>query len=346
MYVSFCPERQLFLKKLLITTSVDHFNLSGSGSQDIRNIIPFSGKGFLLGGKLQSSLSTPPPQPTAAVTTASSSSHISSPKNLSTPSPPAESLSSPFHSGLHNKGISSIVSSIRPPIKPPVKRSVSNTKAFVNINGSPVRIPKSKDNSSCQEAKKIKQRSIEDLLSFGTSGSRSRTSNTGSKKASQTAADSSVTAVSLHSDSRTSNTSSSMSGDCSSVVSTGTRGSPAELVRSKFFNHSSGGSSSQLAGGSQASRKRAWDVHNNSATIFSFFQKTLDSDSSLKSKLPAAQQRNSTATSSSSSSTTSSLQSSSTASSSFSTVPMVSCPVCQAKVEGSKINEHLDSCLS
>lgn len=42
----------------------------------------------------------------------------------------------------------------------------------------------------------------------------------------------------------------------------------------------------------------------------------------------------------------SSTSSSSSSSSSSSVVMMVSCPVCQAKVQESKINEHLDSCLS
>lgn len=348
--------------------------LSGSGSQDIRNIIPFSGKGFLLGGKSQSSTSSSPShQPVVPVAKTTLSSPISSRKKLFTPSSPAKTLSSPVHNkGMDNKGISSTFPSVRPAsfagVKPPVKRSVSNTKVFVNINGSPVRIPKPHGSSS-QEAKKLKQRSIEDLLSspsFGESGSQSSTSNTETKKDSGTSPDSTMSATSAssifpkpqsnHSASspRTSKPSPSISSKSSSVVSTGTKGSPAKPTQSKYFNHSNGGSTSGAAVGGQASRKRPWDDRSSSATIFDFFQKTLGSDSaaqreSIKTKSPAMQQRTATTTSSSSSSTFS-LQSSaglhSVTPSSSSSALMVSCPVCQAKMQESKINEHLDSCLS
>ncbi|KAG7219619.1 hypothetical protein INR49_018957 [Caranx melampygus] len=62
---------------------------AGSGSQDIRNIIPFSGKGFLLGGKSQpSTSSSPSPKPPAPAVP------VSPPKKLLTPSPPAKTLTS------------------------------------------------------------------------------------------------------------------------------------------------------------------------------------------------------------------------------------------------------------
>ncbi|XP_041814639.1 DNA-dependent metalloprotease SPRTN [Chelmon rostratus] len=314
---------------------------SGSGSQDIRNIIPFSGKGFLLGGKSQSSTSSSTSD--TPVVPASSSLLFS----------PADGLSPPARSGPDHKGTSSTFPSIRPATstgqKPPVKRSVSNTRVFVSINGSPVRIPKSCSGSS-QEAKKIKQRSIEDLFSSRSprkSMSQSSTSNTGTERDSLTSAN------------RTSASSSSSlfpkrdsASSPRTVVPSGTKGSPAEPSQSKYFSHSDGDGATRAAGGGQASRKRPWDDRSSSAAIFSFFQKTSGSSSAASS--PAVQQR--PATTSSSPSSTSSLHSSaelhgvtpssSSSSSSSSSALMVSCPVCQAKVQESKINEHLDSCLS
>ncbi|TKS75524.1 SprT-like domain-containing protein [Collichthys lucidus] len=332
------------------------------GSQDIRNVIPFSGKGVVLGGSSQ-----PSSKPLVPVVTTSSSSLVSSPKKPCTPSSPAKSISSP----VHNKGLSGAFPSIRPAtstgLKPPTKRSVSNTRVFVNINGSPVRLSKSHGSSSSgsQEANKIKQRFIEDLFSSTSSrksGSLSSTSNTETKKDSLTSPNRAASSSfpkqqSTHSASspRTSNPSSSQSK--SSVVSTGTKGSPVKPTQSKYFNHSNGDSTSGAAGGGQPSRKRPWDDRSSSAAIFNFFTKTLGGDSaasreSAKATSPAMQQRTATATTTSSSSSTSSLHSSagphsvSSSSSSSSSALMVSCPVCQAKVQESKINQHLDSCLS
>ncbi len=338
------------------------FSLSVSGSQDIRNVIPFSGRGFLLGGKSQSSSSS------VLAVEASLFSPISSPQKLFTPSSPAKS------SGQDNKGISSTFTSIRQATstgqKPPMKRSVSNTKVFVNINGSPVRIskPHSSSSSSSQEANKIKQRSIEELFSSMSSRkslSQSSSSSTETERASLTSPTSTPAANSASSffpkqnsdqsasSPRTSNPSSSQSKH-SAVVSTGTKSSPATPTQSKSFNHSNSGSTSGAGGGGQAWRKRPRDDHSSSAAISYFFQKTLGSGSassreSEKTKTPAVQQRTATAAASSSSST-SSLHSSaaphSVTPSSSSSALMVSCPVCQAKVQESKINEHLDSCLS
>lgn len=343
-----------------LTLNLYLYSLSAPGSQDIRNIIPFSGKGFLLGGSSQ-----PSSKPLVPVVTTSSSSPVSSPKKPCTASSPAKSISSP----VHNKGLSGAFPSIRPAtstgLKPPTKRSVSNTRVFVNINGSPVRLSKPHgSSSSSQEANKIKQRSIEDLFSstsFRKSGSLSSTSNTETKKDSLTSPNRAASSSfpkqqSTHSASspRTSNPSSSQSK--SSVVSTGTKGSPVKPTQSKYFNHSNGDSTSGAAGGGQPSRKRPWDDRSSSATIFNFFTKTLGGDSaasreSAKTTSPAMQQRTATATTTSSSSSASSLHSSAglhsvSSSSSSSSALMVSCPVCQAKVQESKINQHLDSCLS
>uniref|UniRef100_A0A671VK46 DNA-dependent metalloprotease SPRTN n=1 Tax=Sparus aurata TaxID=8175 RepID=A0A671VK46_SPAAU len=276
---------------------------TSSERKDIRNIIPFAGKGFLLGGKSQSSVSSAPSQKPAVK--APSSSPISSQKTLFPPSSPANSLSPPVRPTQGSLGISNAFPPVRPATstgqKPPIKRSVGNTRVFTNISGSPVRIPKPHKGSSSSQDTKIKQRSIGEL--FGNtsprkSESQSSSSNTGTK-----------------------------------------RDTPG------------------AAGGGQASRKRPWDERSSSAAIFNFFQKTLASDSaasreSAKTNSPAMQQRTAAASSSSNSST-SSIRSSAglhtvtpSSPSSSSSALMVSCPVCQAKVQESKINVHLDSCLS
>uniref|UniRef100_A0A671VPS3 DNA-dependent metalloprotease SPRTN n=1 Tax=Sparus aurata TaxID=8175 RepID=A0A671VPS3_SPAAU len=240
----------------------------GNG-KDIRNIIPFAGKGFLLGGKSQSSVSSAPSQKPAVK--APSSSPISSQKTLFPPSSPANSLSPPVRPTQGSLGISNAFPPVRPATstgqKPPIKRSVGNTRVFTNISGSPVRIPKPHKGSSSSQDTKIKQRSIGEL--FGNtsprkSESQSSSSNTGTK-----------------------------------------RESPNNTSRE-----------------------------------------------SAKTNSPAMQQRTAAASSSSNSST-SSIRSSAglhtvtpSSPSSSSSALMVSCPVCQAKVQESKINVHLDSCLS
>lgn len=289
--------------------------------QDIRNIIPFSGRGFVLGGNSQSSTSSPAShKQVAPVANTSSPNSVFSPKKLFAPSSPNKALGSPVHSSLDDKGKRNAAASSRS-----VKKSVANTKVFVNINGSPVKIPKSRSNASDKDATNARQKSIEDLFGF--------------RKPAETSAETSAVASC---DSRTPKPGSDRS---SSVALKGWQGGPAEPTESKFFNNSSTGG---------ASRKRTWDVHNNSASIFDFFQKTMSSEPSLKIKPSAAQQTATSAAaassgpSSSMASSTSSMASSSSsmASASSSAAVMVTCPVCQAKVQESKINEHLDSCLS
>uniref|UniRef100_A0A3B4WQW3 DNA-dependent metalloprotease SPRTN n=1 Tax=Seriola lalandi dorsalis TaxID=1841481 RepID=A0A3B4WQW3_SERLL len=241
---------------------------SGNG-KDIRNIIPFSGKGFVLGVKSQSSTSSSPShKPPVPAVKSPTSSPVSPPKKLPTPSSPAKSLTSPVRSGPDKTGISAAFRSIRPAAstgqKPPVKRSVSNTRVFVNIGGSPVRIPKPHSGSSSLGAEKIKQRSIEDL--FNSIGVRK---------------------------------------------SVGHSPSNTETKRDSWTSPKSTTSA---------------------ASASSSFPKQQSSSSASTSK-PTLHSVTSTSTSTSSSSSSSSAL-------------MVSCPVCQAKVQESKINQHLDSCLS
>lgn len=108
--------------------------LAHSGSQDIRNIIPFSGRGFVLGGSTQ---------PSAPTQKSPFQSPPRSQQPLQEPSPPSPADLRPLNSA----------SAALP------KRSVSNHKAFVNINGSPVRVTKT--NGSLVRPK---QRTVQDLF--------------------------------------------------------------------------------------------------------------------------------------------------------------------------------------
>ncbi|KAF3850173.1 hypothetical protein F7725_019892 [Dissostichus mawsoni] len=298
-----------------------------SVSQDIRNLIPFSGKGFQLGGNSQPSPVVPP-----------------SPKKLFPPSSPAKSL----------------VPSIRPASsmvqKPLKKKSVGNTRAFVNINGSPVRIsrPHSGSNRS-QDADKNTQRSLEGLFnSTSLRKSTDQSSNPETKRDSPNAAFSASGVIPKQLNNNLTSKAST-SKPSHSVVSTGTKGSPVKPSESKYFSQTNSDGKSGASGSAPASRKRPLDDRGNSPSIYDFFQKALGSDSAAprelgKTKAPAMQQSTATATSSASSSTSSlpgmlSFTTSSSSSSSSSALT-VSCPVCQTQVPESKINQHLDSCLS
>ncbi|XP_028295311.1 DNA-dependent metalloprotease SPRTN isoform X2 [Gouania willdenowi] len=235
---------------------------AGSGSHDIRSVVPFSGKGFLLGETLQNQKA--PDVPTSFFPFSSSQKTLGSP----VPSPPAP--------------------------KPPVKRSVSNTRAFVNVNGSPVRIQRPTPN--------IPQKSIEQLFRKMTSPSLNASPMTSCVTQKQ---------PSQH--------------------------KPEKLTHSKYFGQSgiaNNGVANNNASGTATSRKRSWDK-----SIIDFFQKPSDAKPEASS---------SSSSSSSSSFPPSAAGQHSHASSSSSSLPavMVSCPVCQTKVQDAKINEHLDSCLS
>ncbi|TNN49126.1 SprT-like domain-containing protein Spartan [Liparis tanakae] len=310
---------------------------AGSGSQDIRNTIPFSGKGFLLGG-----MSQPP---------SSSSPVPSSPKRLFTPPSPAKSLGSPVRSGLGGKGLSGSSAGL----KRPVKKSVANIRAFVNINGSPVRIPKPHSGGRSQGADPLKQKSIGELFSSHSIGrpaaqSSSSSSNTHAKKESLPSLNSNASSIfpkQRDNSSASAPAASEPSQSSRPVVSTKPVGGPAKPTQSKYFSHSNSDGAS-----GPASRKRPWDDHRSPASIADFFQKTSGSDSeSTKNKSPAMQQRAAAASSSSSSSSPRSSAgllsfTRPSLSSPSSSAPTVSCPVCQAEVQESKINAHLDSCLS
>ncbi|XP_038159623.1 DNA-dependent metalloprotease SPRTN [Cyprinodon tularosa] len=292
--------------------------VKGSGSQDIRNIIPFSGKGFLLGGMSQTSSSSSVPRSPSVP--ASSTSSI--------PSSPLRGFSSPIRSGSSNESdsISNVPPSFRPASttggKPPVKRSVGNTRVFVNINGSPVKVSKSQSNAGNHQGDQIKQTSIQKL--FNGSNVRNSPSQLSETKGSNVSTEISPPFTS------------NSSLQHSPLKHAAAEGSATTSTQSKYFKDSAVKLGSAVGG--QPSRKRSWDDRSSSARIFDFFEKTLSSNSAAsreKAKMQSA-----------SAATPSSAQSSGPSSSSSSSLVMVSCPVCQAKVEESGINQHLDSCLS
>ncbi|KAM4529875.1 DNA-dependent metalloprotease SPRTN [Fundulus diaphanus] len=313
--------------------------VKGSGSQDIRNVIPFSGKGFVLGGASHafSSSST-----SLSPSVAASPSSISSPKTPPTPSSPFTGLSSPLRSGSSDptNPISDGPPSFRPAGvaggKPPGKRSNANTRVFVSIDGSPVRLPKSQSRAGSQRGDAIKQTSIQDL--FNGSGLR--------KSASQpflTQPEAQRDPLSLPNISPSGTSSSSL--QHSPLGWAAPAGSAPTSSQPRSSRDPGAVVKPGSAGGGQASRKRSWDERSSSAKIFDFFEKT-SSSSSAASREALKTQSASTASAPSSLQSSAAQQSGAASSASSSSAVMVSCPVCRATVQEAKINEHLDSCLS
>ncbi|XP_066514807.1 DNA-dependent metalloprotease SPRTN [Hoplias malabaricus] len=332
----------------------------GAGSQDIRNIIPFSGRGFVLGGSSQ---------PSASVQKAPSQS------SQGTPEEPAKSLPRDFtvspqpgHS-LSDRRVSPDNVVTLP------KRSVSNTKAFININGSPVRI--TKDNSSLMRPK---QRTVQDL--FQAKGLNSPEKATSSVSASKYASASNQpskipppgSALGLipsgHPSPSTSFTKTNQFNKSTSHSPVGPKPASAGPLLSKYFGSpknstasnwcqktTSTTSSSTLSANakhlgrsntvppapasrsphkpsvaSPGGRKRSWEDRN-SSHIFDFFQREVRQSASTSSREQREEARADGAITAASSAVHNS------------TAVTVHCPVCQSKVLESQINQHLDSCL-
>ncbi|MBN3314456.1 SPRTN protein, partial [Atractosteus spatula] len=136
-----------------------------SGSLDIRTLIPFSGKGFVLGRSSQTTSSQEVPREWRP-----SSEHKSTPSLLGSPpgnrkAEDAGALEWPgLSSSLKNSSTGSADpksggnQSVPPKGNPTGKRSVGNSKAFVNINGSPIRILKANDESHSKGFKASEKR--------------------------------------------------------------------------------------------------------------------------------------------------------------------------------------------
>ncbi|XP_077566677.1 DNA-dependent metalloprotease SPRTN [Stigmatopora nigra] len=189
-----------------------------SGNRDIRDIIAFSGKGFVLGGN---------PIPSTCSASLAVSKHA-------TPSP-----------------------RVTPAPQTPAKKSVGNTKAFININGSPVRL--SEVGRRRQNSEKLKQTSLDSLLDKSVSLDSPRSSN------------------------------------------------------SPIWTDSSPPSTSSQLGDAKLTSWKKRPLDNSASIIDLFKNKKLKTDDTTASRA---------------------------------VVVMVACPVCQVSVQESKVNEHLDTCLS
>lgn len=335
-------------------TSVVHlhctFFLGKSGGQDIRNVLPFSGRGFVLGGSSQ--LSSPkkptkshdgrfPGEPLGSLNVVWSPPTPAAPRdaNVSPQSNPGTTSSKFTGSSSFGKFQDAAKS------HPSGKKSVSNTKAFININGSPVRIPgtgnrETKPLNNQTDITRAKQKSFDDLfhnkgvkslLISGDSTSRA------SKLPSQTTRLSDVSDGRILEGTLTSKsfTHSSVEGTSLNVtkpiipISTppgSSRPGPSgSCLNSKHLK------SPEKSGSSvPRSRKRPWDSHL-STHIFDFFQRTSDGSDLRRpaEKPPAGVPPPSVLPGPHSASSLT-----------------VSCPVCQITVLDTKINDHLDSCLA
>lgn len=315
--------------------SIFIYLFTASGSQDIRNVIAFSGKGFVLGGSSQSSTSTqnPPWQ---------------KPSNL-TPVPPKPQVSTPSCSAaVQEIDCGQRLRDLKRPstststVANPVKKSIANHKAFVNINGSPVCIAKTNGHSAKNGADQLKTKLVfQDIFGDVTSPKKGDVNTSETLPKIRTPFSDNVNTHGLPNSSLNSKAATRpVSGGNSSAT--------------RPFDHrpqsSGAGSSRQATGGpfnprlpkspqkpanpSPGSRKRPLDDAG-SPPIYKFFKtsssplKRTEAGSQVVSPAPSAGQ-------------TAAQQSTSISIHQIT----VNCPVCQAKVPEVEINAHLDSCLS
>ncbi|KAJ8355870.1 hypothetical protein SKAU_G00186640 [Synaphobranchus kaupii] len=327
-----------------------------SGSQDIRNVLPFSGRGFVLGGSSQSSSSQKPPDGQRRL-------HFPDP-----PKPPGSPLGQltakainstgpPGHGSPHRMGNTATLTSTSrgpqsdlPSLRPPSKKSVANSRAFVNINGSPVRITKTtghltKPLGNSTDSTNVTQRSVRDLFNAkvlvspdraGMSASASSASKPANGITGQypdvsweRSLDNGLNWKAGGQPGRSGNAQSQ--GRSSGLQSGSPGGSGAGLLNTLDSKRPK--SPAKPAAAIPVSRKRPWDSRG-TAHIFDFFQRTMSESSSPKGKREGVAATLPTPTPTVRPAPVSSVS------------PTVSCPVCQVTVPASKINEHLDSCLA
>ncbi|KAF4092074.1 hypothetical protein AMELA_G00016830 [Ameiurus melas] len=156
------------------------------GSQDIRNIIPFSGRGIVLGGSTQPSA------------------FVQKPAKIQSPTHSPKPLQGPARTSAadHLRSSYSVTAALP-------KRSVSNHKAFVNINGSPVRVTQTTGSLASP-----RQRTVRDLFQNASAKSPEKTNPPEAKQASESALNRSSTKTSL-----VNKSSSSTSGSAGSPLS-------------------------------------------------------------------------------------------------------------------------------
>ncbi|XP_076872580.1 DNA-dependent metalloprotease SPRTN [Brachyhypopomus gauderio] len=368
---------------------------AGSGSQDIRNIIPFSGRGFILGASTQSPVSVQKPRsqsPTLPLR-ATQEPDKTLPTNLKPwLSPTQTELMSDSTPRPCPPGSDWRVSTSTVTVLP--KKSVSNTKAFVNINGSPVRVTKANESLM-----RPTQRTVKDLFqarslhppqkATSTTGALKSVSSTipnqlsnkptlNAKPPGQPAQSTKPTKTNLLSRSSTSDTAGHMpafteprlskyfgnpknSGGgvpdsaCTDRGSQRKPGSGVPGSSSKWFGSPEksdscfsvftpglSGSPHRAGGAASGGRKRSREERK-SAHIFDFFERAVSqSSASSSASVSSGEHREEGRAADAPPGGRSGADSSPFGSAALT----VHCPVCQSQVLESKINEHLDSCLT
>ncbi|XP_049613477.1 DNA-dependent metalloprotease SPRTN isoform X2 [Syngnathus scovelli] len=244
-----------------------------AGSRDIRDVMAFSGKGFVLGGTSSSSMMK---------SAGPASSTVSKPV---TPSPPL------------GRVFPTVIAPATQGHKVPAKKSVANVRAFVNINGSPVKIQRPGRDNGVGGTGERGNVSIGD----GNPGLSKREEPGGLKQM--------------------------------SVDTFFNKSSNSFITKSPtpstFNNSDTSMSSPKDLSGNTAANTPQWKKRplDDPTGIFELFNKKMKVETiDLKGSPPKSSQATAAASSSS-------------------LVVMVTCPVCQASVRESRINEHLDSCL-
>lgn len=326
---------------------------------DIQTVIPFSGKGFVLGKSSQGSS----PQKSSSVGKLSENSNLFGSQGSPVDRPKASGngkLEWPeqLHSSQTNSTASAFPNSgclagnTNLPSRQPQssgKRSVGNSKAFRNVNGSPVRIlPLNGQLKNQNDFAGVKQRTVYDVFNSKSfkppekAGVSASTTNFPKPENRSAEAKQRSIVDALYSQSFKSAEKSGASGTAMEHKkpenqppdqSLGLKQkSSFEGFNSKYFKSAE----KAVADGSGVNPKKRLREENNTAPILNFFQKSkkelekptttnAHSSNTVANILPAAARPNPDPLSSPS--------------------ITVSCPVCQVSILESKINEHLDSCL-
>ncbi|KAJ8275145.1 hypothetical protein COCON_G00097700 [Conger conger] len=321
-----------------------------SVSQDIRNIIPFSGKGFLLGGSSQASSSQKPPDNSQKKLNFSGSPEPLGPPSGQVSAKAINSPGKPGHGSPHRTALPGTMTSTSrgpqsgfPGTRPPSKKSVANIRAFVNINGSPVRIskttgPLSKPLGNSPDSTNTTQRSVRDLFhtkvltspnGAGMTASTSSASKpaTGIKGPSYDVSRERALEIGWNWQAT------GQPGKSGNTQGHGQSGSSGDSKPGQLNPRNSHQPKPAVKAGAAlpVSRKRSWDGRS-TAHIFDFFRRTISESSPPKGMREGVSQTPPPPVHPPAPVQSTSLT--------------VSCPVCQVSLPESKINEHLDSCLA
>ncbi|XP_051909241.1 DNA-dependent metalloprotease SPRTN isoform X1 [Hippocampus zosterae] len=269
-----------------------------AGSRDIRDVIAFSGKGFVLGGNSSSLKMSAGPASSAVA-------------KLVPPSPPARVFPAVTQPAPRD-------------LKAPAKKSVANTRVFVNINGSPVKIQKPRQGVGDKNG--VGGHGIGSNFAMGNGSHGVGRHSVGSGKREepdrlkQTSINVLFNGKSTHH---------SFMADSPSKTKSPTQILVSPSVSDPHHNNHQATSSPppfERPSGNAVANAPQWKKRplNDLTGVFEGFNKRLKVETKDD---------------------TESGPTSSHAATSSSSPAMVTCPVCQASVQESKINEHLDSCL-